>query len=122
MQRGRYLVTAEPSRDIGTTLPRFVERVCGGRPIACPWHAFADPFVTETIRLRRAFERGAINLLSLPAVMVEAIQIYDAALRRLEADDDRREREERERKRRQAEAAAQSGRPDRPRQFRARGA
>lgn len=92
----------DPARDIGTTLPGFVERVCGGRPITCPWAVFSDPFVIECIRLRRSYERGAIDINSLAAVLKDGVLIYDGAIRRLEAHDDaeaRKKREDEDRKR-----------------------
>lgn len=101
----------DPSRDIGTTLPAFVEKRCGGRPRTCPWNVFTDPFVVKVLSLRRAFERGALDVRTLPAVLDQGIKIYDSALRRLEAWDDAQERKAREEKRRLAEAKAAGAQP-----------
>lgn len=69
---------------------RAVERVTGERPPTCPWWAFQDPLVGETMRAHRLYRRNALASAyghDVPAVLISAIDVYDTALTRIEAFD-----------------------------------
>ena len=70
--------------------PDAVERLTGERPRMCPWRAFYEPLVIETMHAYRWFESGQLAIMlgaDPPALLVEAIGIYHGALNHVWAQD-----------------------------------
>lgn len=78
----------------------MIEKQCGERPSSCPWRALQDPIVHEAIEAYRWFESGQLATWlgpEPPAVIVQAIGIYHAAIGHVRANDMRLARQNRNR-------------------------
>jgi len=78
-----------------------IERVCGARPIGCPWRGFTDPEVGEVLALYDDARVGddvhvaSVIALDPPQHALEGLRHYASAMRRMRANEDRL-REERD--------------------------
>ena len=78
------------------------ERVTGDRPDGCPWRAYEDPFVGEVLRAYRHWKERQLHLVwgaDPPVALMRGIEVYDAALNAIRANDIREEREKNKRER-----------------------
>lgn len=87
---------------------RSVEKATGERWDTCPWQALSDPFVAQVFRAYPHWRKGALGALyggddRVPAVLLDGLATYDAAVHRVQAHD-----LDAERKRREREAAEQT--------------
>lgn len=76
-----------------------VEDFTGYRPLACPWKAFFDPFVSRVLAAYRFFESGQL-LWAEPRAshrLVEGVSFYHATDNGIFAKQMRMDREERRR-------------------------
>lgn len=82
------------------------EGATGDRPAGCPWAALDTPFVAEIIRARNWRECGELDQRyphGVPNVIVDAIDVYDAAFNATQVHDMREDRERREQEARDRE-------------------
>lgn len=57
-----------------------IERVTGTAPRTCPWRSFYDPLVIEVMNTIPQLEKGIGLVDDPPAILVEAIGVYQLAL------------------------------------------
>ncbi len=79
----------------------------GSRPTSCPHRALADPFVLEIIKAHRWRAEGSLRERyggAPPSYVLDAIEVYDAALNATQVHDIREDRAEREKQRVEANA------------------
>jgi|GEM_PF-4169646 len=64
---------------------RIVEKLTGTRAETCPWFAFHDPLVADVLNVYPFFESGQLAFAAgrnPPALLVEAVREYHAAMGR----------------------------------------
>ena len=96
----------ELDQDPGEQVLRSCEAASGERPTACPWRAFADPYVSAVIRAHRWWKVGELTTRygdRVPERIAWGVEVYDAALNAVQVHDMREDREQREMERREAE-------------------
>jgi len=70
-----------------------IERICGARPIGCPWKAFTDPDLGAILSLYDDARTGedvsisAILILDPPNLHYEGLRHYADAMRRMSANE-----------------------------------
>lgn len=112
---GQSVDVQEDVRDPAERNLRMFELATGVRFDTCPWQALRDPFVLEVMGAYRWFQKGALYERypeGTPAIVLRALEVYDAALERVRAFDaeERRKEAEAEARRREEELAARGGR------------
>lgn len=80
-----------------------IESITGVRPAGCPWRAFYDPLVGEVMQIATLAERG-IAMAALgndpPAILIDALALYERCRSQTSAhwlDQKRKEREQKKR-------------------------
>lgn len=76
-----------------------VEEATGDKPDGCPWASLSSPFVSEVLRARGWREHGQLEHRypdGVPNVIVDAIDVYDAAYNATQVHDLREDRKKRD--------------------------
>lgn len=78
----------------------IIEKVCGARPVTCPWNVFKNPIVRDVMAYRAAVKaRTLASKRSVPRRVLAAATFYESALNAARFDRMERERKKRERDR-----------------------
>lgn len=84
-----------------------IERVTGARPPTCPWRAFSDALVAETMELTTWVDPPNLAAVvdgQTPAILIDALAAYRRALVATQADDRKLQHEKWERERKASRA------------------
>lgn len=91
-----------------------MQKATGVRWDTCPWQALRDPLVSQVFRAYPHWKRGELGTLyggsdNVPAVLLEALAVYESAVSRVQAYDAEAERKRREQENERAALQAQLG-------------
>lgn len=100
--------------DLGERVLLSVQKATGERWETCPWQALRDPFLAHVFRAYPHWKRGELGSLygghdNVPAVLLDALAIYESAVNRVQAYDMEARRKQREQESERAASHAQLG-------------
>jgi hypothetical protein len=91
-----------------------VQKATGVRWDTCPWQALRDPLVSQVFRAYPHWKLGELGAFyggneNVPAVLLEALAVYESAVNRVQSYDAEVRRKQREQDNERAAAQAQLG-------------